>query len=50
MDPAVFDGSVKIEAGLKSLRLNSARVKWKGRQSEDAEIAKVIQLLTDDKL
>ena len=50
VDPAVFDGSVKIEAGLKSLRLNSARAKWKGRQSEDTEIAKVIQLLTDDKL
>ena len=50
VDPAVFDGSVKIEAGLKSLRLNSARAKWKGRQSQDTEIAKVIQLLTDDKL
>ena len=41
---------MKIEAGLKSLRLNSAHAKWKGRQSEDTEIAKVIQLLTDDKL
>ena len=50
VDPAVFNGSVKIEAGLKSLRLNSACAKWKSRQSEDIEIAKVIQLLSDDKL
>ena len=50
VDPAVFDGSVKIEAGLKSLRLNSARAKWKSRQSEDVEITKVIKLLSTDKL
>ena len=41
---------MKIEAGLKSLRLNSAHAKWRSRQSEDIEIAKVIKLLTDDKL
>ena len=33
-----------------SLRINSARAKWRARQLEDPEISKVIDLLTKDKL
>ena len=50
IDPAVFNGRIEIEPGLKSLRINSARAKWRTRQLEDPKISKVIDLMTEDKL
>ena len=50
IDSAVFDGRIKVEPGLKSLSISSARAKWRARQLEDPEISKVIDLLTKDKL
>ena len=50
IDPAVFDGRLKVETGLKSLRINSARAKWRDRQLEDPKNSKVIDLMTEDKL
>ena len=46
----MFDVFTDVETGLKSLRINSARAKWRNRQLEDPKNSKVIDFMTEDKL